>query len=104
MESQVREFEALEDCAAVAVPDEGGEDEVKIVIVPKAGQAIDPIELTHFLIPRMPDFMVPRYVEIIDSLPLTPTNKVRKVELRSDGITANTWDRLAAGISVKSSK
>jgi crotonobetaine/carnitine-CoA ligase len=41
--------------------------------------------------------MVPRYVEVAASLPKTPTEKVRKVELRAQGITPTTWDREAAG-------
>jgi crotonobetaine/carnitine-CoA ligase len=46
----------------------------------------------------MPRFMVPRYVEVVDSLPRTPTEKVRKDQLRAAGITAQTWDRDAAGL------
>ena len=43
--------------------------------------------------PRMPKFMVPRYVEVVDALPKTPTLRIRKVELRKIGITQTTWDR-----------
>ncbi len=32
---------------------------------------------------------------------LTPTEKVQKHLLRADGITADTWDREAAGIVLK---
>ena len=49
----------------------------------------------------MAHFMVPRYVRIVTSLPKTPTNKIQKAELRKEGITADTWDRDAAGIVVK---
>ncbi len=45
--------------------------------------------------------MVPRYVRIVDELPKTPTQKVQKHTLRSEGVTAGTWDRSAAGIEVK---
>ena len=41
--------------------------------------------------------MLPRYVEVTASLPKTPTEKVRKVELREQGITPDTWDREGAG-------
>ncbi len=37
-------------------------------------------------------------------LPKTPTNKIQKVELRKEGVTAQTWDREAAGIRVKREK
>jgi crotonobetaine/carnitine-CoA ligase len=45
--------------------------------------------------------MVPQYIELLPSLPRTPTNKVRKAELRSAAITAATWDRKASGLSLK---
>ena len=72
-----------------------------VVVAPKPGVVIDPAELLQFLIPRMAHFMVPRYVRIVASLPKTPTNKIQKAELRKEGITADTWDRDAAGIVVK---
>ena len=56
----------------------------------QAGRLID------FLSPRLPRFMLPRYVEVVESLPKTPTEKVRKVELRAQGLTPTTWDREGA--------
>jgi crotonobetaine/carnitine-CoA ligase len=50
---------------------------------------------------RMPYFMVPRYIRFVDALPKTPTERVQKVKLRDEGITADTWDREAAGVKVK---
>ena len=40
-----------------------------------------------------PYFFVPRYVDVVDELPTTPTNKVQKFKLREKGLTATTWDR-----------
>ena len=68
---------------------------------PIDGATIDPAELIHYLIPRMTHFMVPRYVRIIEALPRTPTSKIQKHILRNEGITADTWDREAAGIMVR---
>jgi crotonobetaine/carnitine-CoA ligase len=36
--------------------------------------------------------MVPRYIEVLDELPRTPTGKVDKNRLRSDWRTPVTWD------------
>jgi crotonobetaine/carnitine-CoA ligase len=52
---------------------------------------------------HVPYFAVPRYIEFRKDLPKTPTSKVRKVQLREEGLTADTWDREAAGISVRRS-
>jgi crotonobetaine/carnitine-CoA ligase len=99
VEAYVARFPGVQEVAAVAVPAEHTEDEVKVVIVPRPDATIDPKELIEFLIPTMPRFMVPRYVEIVAALPKTPTMRVRKVELRSaEG--AEVWDREAAGIKL----
>jgi len=83
---------------AVLEASEHGEDEVCVYVVPVAGAALDPRELLTWLVPRMPRFMVPRYLEVVDVLPRTPTAKVRKVELRERGVGAATFDRVAAGV------
>ena len=48
--------------------------------------------------------MVPRYVRLLPDLPKTPTQKVEKHVLRSEGITDDTWDRETAGIRLKREK
>ena len=49
-------------------------------------------------------FAVPRYVRVVSELPKTPTQKVQKNILRGEGVTADTWDREAAGIRVRREK
>jgi carnitine-CoA ligase len=44
----------------------------------------------------MPSFMVPRFVEIIDLLPQTPSQKVQKKALRERGHGPGLWDRTKA--------
>ena len=48
----------------------------------------------------MPRFMIPRYVEVVDALPKTPTMRVRKVELRASSPDTSIWDREAAGVEL----
>jgi crotonobetaine/carnitine-CoA ligase len=43
---------------------------------------------------------VPRYLEITDDLPHTPTGRVQKFALRERGVGQATWDRVAAGFEV----
>lgn len=101
VEAEVGVFPGVRECAAVAVSSPQGDDEVMIVVEPVHGMAVDPAELTHFLIPRMPHYMVPRYVRLVDSLPRTETQRVQKALLRQTGITPDTWDREVAGIVVR---
>jgi carnitine-CoA ligase len=94
IESVVVQHDAVAECAAHAVPSEWGEDEVKIVVVLHDEHDVSPQTLIDYLSDRLPDFMVPRYVEYLPALPKTPTEKIQKVSLRERGITDTTWDRL----------
>lgn len=101
IESEVASHPKVKEAAALAVPCEGGEDEVLVAVALCAGESLDPAELIHFLIPRMAHFMVPRYVRFINELPKTPTQKIQKHVLREMGLEGDVWDREQAGISVK---
>lgn len=93
----------ISECAAVGVASEfASDDDVKLVVVPRAGVVHDPVALLTYLAKRLPHYMVPRYIESVDVLPRTPTNKVRKALLRENGVSEKTWDRKAAGVALKS--
>ncbi len=102
VERQVGNHPNIKEAAAIGVKaDEGAssEDEIMIVCIPE-GEAPDPVELTHWLAKEMPYFMVPRYIRFVAELPKTPTERVQKNKLRDEGITADTFDRDAAGIKI----
>ena len=42
-----------------------------------------------------------RYIEFMDEIPKTPTQKIRKNKLRDRGLSDATWDREAAGYKVR---
>jgi carnitine-CoA ligase len=87
--------------AAVGVPDPTlGEEEVKVVVVPRPGEQIDPRSIVEWAEARMAYFMVPRYVEIRDTLPKTETQKIQKAVLREAG-AGTSWDREAAGYKLR---
>ncbi|MBM5810410.1 MAG: ATP-dependent acyl-CoA ligase [Gammaproteobacteria bacterium] len=100
VEAEVLSHPSVREVAAIPVPSEHGEDEVMIVVAPAPEQTIDPAMLFDYLRGRMAHFMLPRYIRSVAELPRTPTEKVRKFELRRAGVTADTWDREAAGIRV----
>jgi crotonobetaine/carnitine-CoA ligase len=86
--------------AAVAVKSELAEDEVKICVVLQPGESLDYEELINYAKDRMPYFAVPRYVEFMDKLPKTPTERIQKYILKQAGVTDATWDREKAGIKI----
>jgi len=92
VENYVIEHPRVVDCAAVGVRTMHGDEEVLVAVVVKDG--FDPVELIAYLEPRMPRFMVPRYVRVMEDLPRNETTaRVRKQHLRDDGVTTSTWDR-----------
>jgi len=76
------------------------EAELKVVVVLKPGATATPAELARFVNDHAPYFFVPRYIELVDSLPQTPTGRVQKYKLRERGVTAGTWDARAEGFQV----
>ena len=101
VEAEIIAFPAVREAAVVAVPSEFGEDEVMAIVAPAPGHTIDPVALIEFLRDRLAYFMIPRYIRILAELPKTPSSKVLKAELRSEGVTADAWDRERAGIVVR---
>lgn len=96
VESEVNGHPDVLESAAVAVDSDDGEDELKVVVVLHPGRTLRPADLAAFLGLRLARFMVPRYIEFCEALPKTPTEKVKKAELRAAGITDRTWDRTAS--------
>lgn len=95
VERGVARHPAVIEAAAVAVASELGEDEVMVCVTVRTGQALAPIELLAHCVRDMALFMVPRYIRILDALPKTPTERVRKFALREEGVTPDTYDREA---------
>jgi crotonobetaine/carnitine-CoA ligase len=104
VEAEIGAHPKVRETAIVGVPSDFGEDEVMAIVAPVPGADIDPLELISFLTPRLPHFMVPRYIRFMADLPKTPTQKIEKHVLRSEGVTNDTWDREQAGIRLKREK
>ncbi len=87
--------------AAYAIPSELGEDEVMVAIVLQPGTELEPLELMQYCEAHMAYFMIPRYVRVVHELPKTGTERTMKYQLKSQGVTRDTWDREAAGYTLK---
>jgi crotonobetaine/carnitine-CoA ligase len=82
---------------AVSADEEGGEDEIKACLVLAPGAELDPEEFWSWCDERLPYFAVPRYLEVYEALPKTPTAKVTKQELRVRRPDAEIFDRGPTG-------
>jgi crotonobetaine/carnitine-CoA ligase len=91
----------VRECAVIGVPStvEAGEDEVMAIIVLEPDVEVSARRLWDFCVGRVPDFAVPRFVRLVESLPKTPSEKVRKAVLRDEGVTGDTHDRLAEAVA-----
>ena len=78
--------------AVYPVPSDLAEDDVMAAVIPVPGTDFDPVALLQFAEERLPYFALPRYIDVVDLLPLTETGKVRKAALRETGIGPHTWD------------
>jgi crotonobetaine/carnitine-CoA ligase len=99
VESAIERLDGVASVAAYAIPadDEGTEDEVMLAVVVADGSGVDVPAIVEYADSVLPRFALPRYVEIVSELPMTPTQKIRKNDLRLRGVTETTWDRAAGG-------
>jgi crotonobetaine/carnitine-CoA ligase len=96
------------EAAVIGVPSELSEEEVKaFVVLREPGRRADLAALHDFVAHRLTRFKVPRYLEVVDELPHTPTGRVAKHQLSRDR-TPQEWDAEAvsggAGVSPEMSE
>ena len=86
---------AVAEVAAIGVPadQEAGEDEVMIFVVPEVGATITAEELWTYADMQLPAFAIPRYIRFLEELPKTPSEKIRKIALREQGVDEQAHDR-----------
>ena len=69
-------------CAVIGVPDERWGEVGLALVVPRPGRTVDAAQVAGFCRERLAKYKVPRRVDIVDALPLSPQGKVLKKELR----------------------
>ena len=77
---------AVAEVAVVGLPDPVYGEAVAAWFVPKTGMTLEPGELRDYCRGKIAHFKIPKYIEIVNSLPRTVTGKVRKQVLREAAI------------------
>jgi crotonobetaine/carnitine-CoA ligase len=103
VETTVNGHPQVLDSAAHPVQSDLGEDEVKICVVPRPGESPRPEDILDFCAGRMARHAIPRYVEFMDELPKTATERNQYATLRARGLTPETWDREQANYQLERS-
>ena len=92
VENVIRSHPNVQECAIVGVPSDMGEQEIKLYIQPSKGTKIAPEEIVNYCKEKLARYMVPRYVEVVDELPISPSiMKVQRSKLKEKGI-GQAWD------------
>ena len=83
IENALAGYPGVSQVAVVGVPDHRMGEVGKAYIVPRPGATIVPDEVIAWSRANMANYKVPRYVEVVESLPMNASGKVLKVELRA---------------------
>ena len=82
------------DAQVIGVPDVKYGEELMVWVRLRAGApALTPEALREFCTGQLAHYKIPRYVHIVDELPMTVTGKVRKVEMRERAVDILGLDR-----------
>ena len=92
---------AVAACAIYPLPSGLGEDEVAAAILVEPGQSLEPVDIIRHCEGKIAYFAIPRYVRFVSQMPLTENGKIKKAVLREAGVTADIWDREAAGVRLR---
>ena len=91
----------VEACAAIGVASDVGDEDIKVFVKPIGGKRLDPLDLIRWCESRLAYFQIPRYIELVDAFPLTPTERIRKDQLSTS--VAGCFDLEHSGYRVRRS-
>src|SRR5258706_15110709 len=86
VEAALVSIDGIEDAAAIPVPDPRRGEEVKAYVVLKPGftkTILPPPRILDQVAKMLASFKVPRYLEYVNALPRTPSEKIKKDVLKS---------------------
>jgi len=87
VEDNICRRDGVAEVAVIGLPDEILGQAVKAFIVPAPGTELTEKDVLKYCSQNMESFMVPKYIEFMDSLPKTPNGKIDKKQLKAKEIT-----------------
>jgi carnitine-CoA ligase len=87
VEEVLQSHDDVAEAAVIAVPSDLSEDDIKAFVVAAPGRTIVPADLHAFALTRLARFKVPRYLEVVEDLPHTPTGRLATHQLAQERTT-----------------
>ena len=81
IERVAEQMASVAESAAVGVPDDLGDETVKLYVRPADGERVDPAAVHRWCTERLASFQVPEYIETIAAFEKTGTERIRKETL-----------------------
>jgi fatty-acyl-CoA synthase len=72
----------VQNVSVIGIPDDVMGEVAAAYIIPREGETIDPQEIVDYCHGEIANFKVPRYVVLVDELPMTQSGKIQKFKLR----------------------
>jgi amino acid adenylation domain-containing protein len=85
IEVVISHHQAVRQAVVLARQDHPGEKRLVAYVVPQPGQLLTTDDLQRFMEERLPEYMVPRSILVLDALPLTSNGKVDRQGLPAPG-------------------
>jgi crotonobetaine/carnitine-CoA ligase len=82
VEAALERHPDVAEAAVIGVPSELSEQDVKAFVIAAPGRSVDAKDLHAFAARHLAPYKVPRYFEVVDELPHTPTGRLAKHHLR----------------------
>ncbi len=92
VEQAILKHPSVLEAAVYGVPSEMTEDEIMASVRPVEGMTLSGREVWDFLQDKLARFAIPRYIRTVDDFPRTETFRIKKGELKSIGVTTDTFD------------
>lgn len=83
---------AVAESAAVGVPDDILYEEIRLFAVGRMGQHPNPLDLAEHLARHLPRFMQPRYIDVVNQLPKSASEKIQRLRLKDRPLDETTFD------------
>lgn len=98
IESVLSRHEQVQETVVIAREDQPGNKQLAAYITPGDGkERPEQAELREFLKTKLPDYMIPAFIIVLDSFPLTPNGKINRKSLPAPDLSAMEKEFTAPG-------